>query len=115
MLDRSRRPILLISMLLGASLCSGLAVAAEKRVDPAAKAASDPRSGAALNRDTAKRKRAAPVMKVAPARIHQLTVNNAAADLTAQDTQSETTISDVGGGNLVAGWNDSGSLGPVLN
>jgi hypothetical protein len=42
----------------------------------------------------------------------QTSVNNPAADTTAQDTQSETTIG-VLGSNVVVGWNDSGSYDGV--
>ena len=102
---------------LSLSLCGafyvwgGLALAAEKKRDPAQAAAEDPRSGAALNLEAAKRARlaATPGPRIAPRRIHHSAVNNPAADATAQDTQSETTIIDLGGGNLVAGFNDSGS------
>ena len=75
--------------------------------------ANDPRSNAALNIEAAKRYRASKARPDTARRIRTLnagTVNNPAADATAQDTQSETTIASVGGTNLVAAWNDSGSF-----
>ncbi len=71
----------------------------------------DPRSGAALNRDAALSPAPAPPQLFPESltrRINATAVNNPAADATAQDTQSETTIV-VDGANVVAGWNDSGS------
>ena len=72
----------------------------------------DPRSGAALNRDQAHHPRPQP-QPVLPGdatnRINGPAVNNPAADLTAQDTQSETTIA-VLPNNPVIAWNDSGSF-----
>lgn len=38
------------------------------------------------------------------------TVNNPAADLTARNTQSETSIALAANGNVIVSWNDSGSL-----
>ena len=72
----------------------------------------DPRSGAALNRDAALSPAPAPPQLFPESltrRINAVAVNNPAADATAQDTQSETTIV-VDGANVVAGWNDSGSF-----
>jgi len=71
----------------------------------------DARSSAAFNRLAARGAR--PVLPAArPAdprlRILPSTVNGPAEDATAQDTQSETTIG-VLGGNVIIGWNDSGS------
>lgn len=71
---------------------------------------SDPRSGAALNREWAIQ--AAPGTagsESAPQRINRRAVNDPSADNTAQDTQSETTIA-VDGDDVVVAWNDSGSF-----
>ncbi len=72
----------------------------------------DPRSGAALNR-LAAQKPAAPMDPVYPEnpqqQVLQTAVNNPAADATAQDTQSETTIA-AKGNNVIVAWNDSGSF-----
>ena len=83
-----------------------------KKKDPAATARNDPHSGAWLNREAARRARAAGFTggKSAPPRIALPAVNDPNADATAQDTQSETTIANFGGGNLIASFNDSGSF-----
>ena len=89
-------------------------VAAAEKQDPLAAALKDPRSSGALNILAAKQWRAvhgsAPAAIPPQYRIHHSAVNNPGADLTAQDTQSETTIVDLGGGNLVGAYNDSGSF-----
>lgn len=73
----------------------------------------DPRSNAALNLEAAKRYRASkakPEVARGARTLNPGTVNNPAADATAQDTQSETTIAKLGGRNLVAAFNNSGSF-----
>src|SRR5690242_2181583 len=80
------------------------------KVDPLAAVRKDPHSSAWLNREAAKRARKAGLVagKLArPPRLATPMVNNPAADATNQDTQSETSIADLGGGNLVAAFNDS--------
>ena len=72
----------------------------------------DPRSGAALNMQAARGAgRGLPTVRGADPRMRILpsTVNGTSADASAQDTQSETTIG-VLGGNVVIGFNDSGSF-----
>jgi subtilisin-like proprotein convertase family protein len=72
----------------------------------------DPRSSAALNRLAARGRRTGPPPAAHPdprMRILPTTVNGSSADTTAQDTQSETTIG-VLGGNVIVGFNDSGSF-----
>jgi Domain of unknown function DUF11 len=71
--------------------------------------ADDPRSGAALNVLAAKKIGKLRLPEHPARRILKGTVNNPGADATARDTQSETTLIDLGGGKLVAAWNDSGS------
>lgn len=71
----------------------------------------DPRSGAALNRLQALDPRPQPLPVYPPDprnTIHTGTVNNPAADTTAQDTQSETSVAVLPGKRVVA-FNDSGS------
>jgi subtilisin-like proprotein convertase family protein len=72
----------------------------------------DPRSGAALNRDIARKVGggAGPGNSDATTRIHPVAVNNPSADTTAQDTQSETSIAALGSKAVIA-FNDSGSNG----
>ena len=94
------------------ALSFGWAAAADKAA--ALKAAkNDPRSGALLNVIAAKAARAAGLAASADGRVPQFIsqspVNNPAADATAKDTQVETTLVDLGGGNLVTAYVDSGS------
>jgi hypothetical protein len=70
----------------------------------------DPRSGAKLNLLAAKRHGSARPGAPGARTILSGTVNNPGADTAAQDTQSETTVVDLGGGKLVAAFNDSGSF-----
>lgn len=110
MLKHVRRVVLL--------LMAGLVLtaAASPRGDGVAKQqpsvwSKDPRSSAALNRLAARSSRPdLPVARPDDPRMRILpsTVNGPTADATAQDTQSETTIG-VLGGNVIIGWNDSGS------
>jgi len=97
----------------GALMAAEAAMAAE-RIDFKQAAANDPRSGAALNRDAAIRALKAGTVpalrRPSQRRIGHLPVNDPGADATDKDTQSETTIIDLGGGNLVAAFNDSGSF-----
>lgn len=76
---------------------------------PAASYDDDPRSGAALNAEWARGQVTNPGGEAGPTFIRRHSVNDPAADSTAQDTQSETTIA-VDGDNVVVGWNDSGSF-----
>lgn len=102
-----------------AAAASGTALAAKKLT--AADWQNDPRSGALLNVLAAKEAVKAgykPQQVITPRPRYiqfNATVNDPAADTTAQDTQSETTVVDLGGGNLVAGFNDSGSHVPISN
>src|SRR5436853_595083 len=103
----------LVSLLLCCSICVGAglvnnAEAKGKKLAPYEAAASDPRSGAALNRDVALRSHRKISVRSGDRRIHWGTVNNPAADLTVQDIQSETTVVHFAGHNLVAAFNDSG-------
>lgn len=70
----------------------------------------DPRSGAALNRDAALHPTAAasPLFDLSSTPLFP-PVNNPAADATAQDTQSETTLT-AQGNKVVVAFNDSGSF-----
>jgi subtilisin-like proprotein convertase family protein len=103
-----------VGLLLMAGLV--LTAAASPRGDQGAKRApsawsKDPRSSAALNRLVARASRPGrPAARAdnVPMRVLPSTVNDPSADATAQDTQSETTIG-VLGGNVIIGWNDSGS------
>lgn len=72
----------------------------------------DPRSGAALNLDAAKRFSASgeSLVRRFARFIFAGTVNDPASDATAQDTQSETTVVNLGDSRLVAAFNDSGSF-----
>ncbi|MFL5260704.1 MAG: hypothetical protein ACJ8AS_13195 [Hyphomicrobiales bacterium] len=70
----------------------------------------DPRSGAKLNLLAAKRHGPARPGSPGARTILPGTVNNPSADTTAQDTQSETSVVDLGGGRLIAAFNDSGSF-----
>ncbi|MCI0598327.1 MAG: proprotein convertase P-domain-containing protein [Beijerinckiaceae bacterium] len=110
---RARLSLFCGAFLLGIGWAAAADDAAGKKTDPARAAMDDPRSSAALNVLAAKAAKAAGKLAPrgpAPQYIFHSTVNNPAADTTAQDTQSETTIIDLGGGNLVAGFNDSGSF-----
>src|SRR5437868_8189256 len=101
------------SLLLCCTMCVGLGfVATEangKKLSPYEAAVNDPRSGAALNRDVARRSHVKITVRAGDRRIHWGPVNNPAADLTAQDTQSETTVVHLNGTNIIAAFNDSGS------
>ena len=91
---------------------SGKNVGADTSDDNADSSQSDPRSGAALNREAAldPGPPQAPIYPdISPTDIRRRAVNNPAADTTAQDTQSETSVA-VSGNNVIVGWNDSGSL-----
>ncbi|MDQ6703970.1 MAG: glycoside hydrolase [Pseudomonadota bacterium] len=88
----------------------GWAAAAEK-TDPLQASRNDPRSGGALNLEAAKAARASgklPLKGTAPRDIFHSTVNDP-DPCCVVFTQSETTIIDLGGGNLVAAFNDSDS------
>ena len=107
-------PSKLLPALVGCALALsfGWAAAADKAA--ALKAAkNDPRSGALLNVIAAKAARAAGLAAGADGRVPQYifhsAVNDPTADATAQDTQSETTVVDLGGGKLVSAYNDTGS------
>jgi hypothetical protein len=100
-----RLALLCSALYLGNSLCT---LAGEK--GPFTPAADDPRSGAKLNLLAAKRHGATQAPSQPTRKILAGTVNNPGADATAQDTQSETTVVDLGGGKLVAAFNDSGSF-----
>ena len=94
----------LSALVLGAS--SATAGSAKKGLDGYA---NDPRSGAALNRDAAQYPGPMPPALFRGNRvINTPAVNNPAADATAQDTQSETTVA-ADGTNVVVAYNDSGS------
>lgn len=72
----------------------------------------DPRSNGALNLEAARHEGAMPPRLFPDLRsINDLAVNNPAADSTARDTQSETTVAVTGPASdkVVAGFNDSGS------
>ena len=106
--------ILVVLAAIAALLTTPSAVGAggktSSKQDPA-KSLKDPRSGAALNRDAALNPGKAPpaIYRDGPsAQVLQRGVNNAGADATAQDTQSETTIAAIGS-KVSIGWNDSGS------
>ena len=77
--------------------------------------ADDPRSGAALNRDAAEIARSPSPSPPALFRgnrvINAASVNNPAADTSAQDTQSETAVA-ADGDFVVTAWSDSGSCFP---
>jgi subtilisin-like proprotein convertase family protein len=110
--------LLCCTMLIGVGLAaidSFKSLAANKKLDPYAAAAKDPRSGAALNRDAALRSHRRATVRSGPRRVFFGTVNNPASDLTAQDTQSETSVVQLGAANIVAAFNDSGSFSGVNN
>src|SRR5204863_6622991 len=73
----------------------------------------DPHSSAYLNRAAARHPRQAPPALFPPGPLTILpgTVNDPSADTTAQDTQSETTVTGVDN-HVVVGFNDSGSHVP---
>lgn len=91
------------------------------KVDVRQKSLDDPRSGAALNRLAAKEALATGAVAApgpgtpAPRYIFHSPVNDRFADTNAQNTQSETSVVDLGAGHLVAAFNDSGSLLPGGN
>src|SRR6266480_3175537 len=88
-----------------------LATAGSAKGQEANRAFSDPRSGAALNREAARKVGgdAGSTTGDATTRIHPSAVNNASGDTTAQDTQSETSIAANGSKTVIA-FNDSGSF-----
>lgn len=104
-----RKPLVVLCLALSVG---GSPALAKKKADPYAAWRNDPHSGAYLNRDAVKRAMAAGLVDRKhrkPPRIQLPAVNDPTADTTAQDTQSETTVLDMNGGNLIAGFNDSGS------
>ncbi len=77
----------------------------------------DPRSGAAINRDSALNPEPSPqaLFPADPRQfIYATAVNDPSADTTAQDTQSETTVA-ARGNKVVTAFNDSGSYGGSSN
>jgi subtilisin-like proprotein convertase family protein len=108
--------VMALAMSATIGFAASIASAGEKGDDAAKAAADDPRSGAAINLQSARNPHPEPLPRsgYAPSAIELLptnSVNNRAADTGATDTQSETTVIDLGGGRLVAAFNDSGSFG----
>ena len=54
-------------------------------------------------------------VRVQQRRVHQLPVNNVAADTTSAEAQFNSTIADLGNNNLVAAWFDAGSFDGELS
>jgi subtilisin-like proprotein convertase family protein len=103
------RPISSHIIALTGLLLAGVTVAYAADKTPAWVYQNDPRSGAALNRDAVKAAPPAPARPgQTPSRITTGTVNEPVVD-GINDTQSETTVVDLGSGRLIAAFNDSGS------
>ena len=107
-----------LAVLCTAALATSLFAAAPGQAAPAPSGSApnykqDPRSGAALNRDAALaargRAQQGPTRQELPPVQAASLVNDPSADATAQDTQSETTLT-IAGPNLVSAYNDSGSF-----
>src|SRR5213592_2935798 len=113
------RPLFFSSFLLFLLAMSATAAAGSK-TGGSAKAVNpylnDPHSGAYLNRETARNPMQSPppLFGPGPQTILAGTVNDPTTDTTAQDTQSETTLTAISNKVLV-GFNDSGSHVPVSN